>query len=46
LSTSEEIFKATGVYITSVLRKGMFKNVNYEGRRCWRVVAHPEDFVR
>lgn len=45
LSTGEEIHTATGVYITSVLKKGWFKNCMYGGKRCWRVVANPENLI-
>ncbi len=46
LSTREVIYEATKVNILCVLRKGMFKNVLYNGERCWRVVSNPQDFVR
>lgn len=42
LSTSQEIYAACGVSIHAVLKKGMFKNAMYHGKRCWRVVANPE----
>jgi hypothetical protein len=44
-STDYEIFKATGVHIGSVLKKGMFKNKIYDGKKCWRVVANPEQLL-
>lgn len=44
-STAEEIKSATGFSINAVLKQGMFKNYLREGKRVWRVVARPEDFV-
>lgn len=45
LSTSEEIYEACGVGVLSVVKKGIFKNCMYNGKRCWRVVANPERFI-
>jgi dTDP-4-dehydrorhamnose 3,5-epimerase-like enzyme len=39
LSTAEEILAATSISISSVVTRGMFKNVEYDGKRCWRVTG-------
>lgn len=44
-STTEEIYKATGVSIYRVLKKGMFKNRRYGVLIQWRVVANSERFI-
>ena len=47
LSTSAEIHTATGQWIGSVMRAGMFKRVMYgtPPKPCWRVLPNPEQRI-
>lgn len=45
LSTSQDIYAATGVGIHAVAKKGMFSNPIYQGKRCWRLKSNYLDEI-
>lgn len=45
LSTRDEIFKATGITMGSVMNRGIFRVVKYNGKYCWRLTVNPEQRI-